>query len=298
MTNTDLQTLEPGSVDRPRLLTAAVTGLSDNSCRAYTRNLNEFFDWLTETRSTLNRESVVCYLAAKHKADAATTYNQALSAIKRLANQSAENNWLTWHSARAIESIPAKKIRGSHTGNWLTLEQAKALLALPDTSMSGLRDRAVLALLVGCGLRRDELSRLEYDQVQQRDGRTYLIDILGKGNRTRTIGVPEWVEGAIWQWLNVSHIQDGALVRSFKSDGRLNGSLSVSAIWDIAQQYAERLGVNFTPHDLRRTFAQLSRKGGAPIEVIQHSLGHSSVATTERYMRTGEDANAGDWIDL
>jgi integrase/recombinase XerD len=283
---------------RSRILAAALNGLSDNSRRAYTRHLGAFINWLSDRQSQFHRESVIGYLEQHHRTDTAT-YNQALSAIKRLADQAAENQWISWPLARSIDGIPCKKLRGTHAGNWLTIDQARALIDTPDRhTLPGKRDRCVIALLLGCGLRRDELSRLEIDQIQSRDNRTMLVDIVGKGNRVRSIGVPKWADAIMRDWWIESGLESGPLVRSFKSDGRLNGSLSVSAIWDIVQRYSDEIGVVCTPHDLRRTYAKLARTNGAPLETIQHSLGHASISTTQRYMRTGEEANAGDWIDL
>jgi integrase len=69
------------------------------------------------------------------------------------------------------------------------------LLALPDpATLKGKRDRAILGLLIGCGLRRDELVRLTLEELQQREGRWVIVDLLGKGRRRRTIPVPSWVK--------------------------------------------------------------------------------------------------------
>jgi integrase/recombinase XerD len=121
---------------------------------------------------------------------------------------------------------------------------------------------------------------------------------MGKGNRVRTIMVPEWASFLVSSWKAAARIDSGYVVRSFTSTGTLNGRLSVSAIWDIVLKYSTAIGVPLAPHDLRRTYAKLARTNGAPIEVIQHSLGHSSVVTTERYMATGEESNAGDFFSL
>jgi len=89
------------------------------------------------------------------------------------------------------------------------------------------------------------------------------------------------------------------LLRSIRSDGTINGSLSPSAVRDIVRSYGAQINVpDLNPHDLRRTCAKLARLGGAPIEIIQHTLGHASIKTTEIYMSTGEESNAGDFIDI
>lgn len=93
------------------------------------------------------------------------------------------------------------------------------------------------------------------------------------------------------------------LLRSFNLDGTISTtaplSLSCSSVRKIVRRYGALIGIpDLAPHDLRRTHARLAREAGAPLEVIQHSLGHASVTTTERYTRTGLEANAGDWIKL
>jgi site-specific recombinase XerD len=280
-----------------RILNAALSGLAPHSCRVYTRHLTGFMTYLVSHNVTLSRESALAYLdSCKHDT---SSYNQALSAIKRLATQAAENNWIDWITARTIDGLPSKKAFGTRVGNWLTLEQSRQLVNMPIAdSHSARRDRAVLALLLGCGLRRDELSRLRRDQLQIRDGRTMIVDLIGKGNRVRTITVPEWCSTAITAWLEHSQVKEGCLVRSFNTRGAINGQLSTTAIWDIVTKYTKLLGIECSPHDLRRTYARLARKAGAPIEIIQHSLGHSSISTTERYMKTGEESNAGDYFEL
>jgi len=76
--------------------------------------------------------------------------------------------------------------------------------------------------------------------------------------------------------------------------------LTPQAVYEVARTYGYRAGLRVAPHDLRRTFAKLSREGGASIEQIQHSLGHSSLTTTERYLGLEQDLSSapGDRIRL
>ena len=95
------------------------------------------------------------------------------------------------------------------------------MLELPDrTMLNGLRDRALLALLIGCGLRRSEASGLRVEQMQWRESegkRTmYLVDILGKGNRVRTVAVPDWTAQCVSDWTDAAQIQSGYVLRSFR----------------------------------------------------------------------------------
>lgn len=284
-----------------RVLAAALSGLTPNSCRVYSAHLRNFLHYARTMGHPLNRETVERYTATVSEG---SSFNQALSAIKRLAMQAAQHGWIDYAIAVQIDSIRTRTQHGTKGGNWLTLDQAGALLRAPDSTIRGKRDSAVLALLLGCGLRRHELAKLSWAQIRQRDGRWMLIDIKGKGGRIRTIGMSEWVYKILNEWENCACLlrvpgePGGAVVRSIRENGTINGSLSVTAIWDIVLHYAQATGVTCTPHDLRRTFAKLARKSGAPLDVIQKSLGHASVRTTEIYTASGEEANAGDYFNL
>jgi integrase len=97
--------------------------------------------------------------------------------------------------AANLSDIPNVRQRGNRLGNWLTREQAKELLQVPDRStLKGKRDYAILALLVGCALRRRELAALEISDIQERERRWVIADLRGKGNRIRTVAVPLWVK--------------------------------------------------------------------------------------------------------
>src|SRR5258708_37721760 len=87
---------------------------------------------------------------------------------------------------------------GRRGGKWATAEEATALLKAPDAStVKGKCDRAILAVLIGCALRRGELVGLTVDDLQQRDGRAGFVDISGKGGRSRTVPRPDWAEAAL-----------------------------------------------------------------------------------------------------
>lgn len=94
-----------------------------------------------------------------------------------------------------MSDIPNVRQQGTRVGNWLTREQTNDLLAVPDRStLKGKRDYCILALLVGCALRRHELTNLEVDEIQLREGRWVIVDMRGKGGRVRTVPIPMWVK--------------------------------------------------------------------------------------------------------
>lgn len=267
---------------------------SDNTRRAYRRALLGgtsdtlgFLPWLALSGKAMDKAAVNAYRRYLEAAGlAASSINQALAAVRKLAVEAADNGLMADAVAQAVKAAPGVKVTGSRTGNWLTQAQARALLDAPDaTKLSGLRDRALFALLVGCALRRDEAARLMVADVQQRDGRWVIIDMTGKHGRIRTVPMPSWAKVAIDAWTAAAGISDGPVLRPVHKSGEVAASpMTPQAIYARVLRHARRLGLGIAPHDLRRTFAQLARKGGAPIEQIQISLGHASIATTERYL--------------
>ena len=108
---------------------------------------------------------------------------------------------------------------GVRIGNWLTVDQSRTLLArLQADSLRGKRDRAILSLLIGCGLRRAELVRLGPEDFQVREEHGVIADLIGKGKHIRTVPVPVWAKRAVDEWTDASKISTGAL---FRRVGRL-----------------------------------------------------------------------------
>src|SRR5271154_2012685 len=99
-----------------------------------------------------------------------------MSAIRKLAAEAADNGLIAPELAAGTSRVKSVKSTGIRVGNWLSLIQAQALLCAPDvTTVKGLRDRGILAVLLRCGLRRSEVAALTFAHVQQRDGRWCIV---------------------------------------------------------------------------------------------------------------------------
>ncbi len=221
----------------------------------------------------------------------ASTVNVRLSAARKLVEEARRNRMLGAEEAANLTDIPNIRQQGTRLGNWLTREQARDLLQVPDRStLKGKRDYAILAVLVGCALRRDELATLDVQTIQLREGRWVLADLLGKGGRVRTVAVPVWVKQAIHAWMTAAGIEEGRLLRRIRKGGEVGTSLTDWAIWSVVEQSAKQIGIErFGAHDLRRTCAKLCRKAGGDLEQIKFLLGHSSIQTTERYLGSEQE---------
>ena len=157
------------------------------------------------TQPPISIEACRRVLAKNNDGASSSTVNLRLSPIRKLAREMSDNGMLEPATAAAIERVPGVEKRGNRVGKWLMKEQANSLLTAPDPkTLTGLRDRAILALLLGCGLRRAELLRINFEDLQQREGRWVLPDMEGKGGRVRTVTVSAGVKTRIDAWLKAS----------------------------------------------------------------------------------------------
>lgn len=288
-----------GNTAQDALIELVLDGLeSAHSKRAYGRALAEFLAWhAIQGRPALSKALIQRYKAHLEAAGlGAASINLRLSALRKLAVEAADNGALGEAVANGIKRVPGVRREGTRAGNWLTLAQAQALLNAPDVStLKGLRDRAILAVLLGCGLRRTEAAGLTWEHIAQREGRWVIVDLVGKRGRVRSVPMPAWAKAALDAWRDAAGITGGLVFRSVNRGGHIDGvSMTPQAIRDIVSAYASALGLGeIAPHDLRRTFAKLARNGGADLEQIQLSLGHASIQTTQRYLGTRQDLSDG-----
>lgn len=262
---------------------------SPHSRRNYKYAMEQFIDWYcSEPRLALNRMVVLRFrLHLESLALAAGTVNQRLAAVRRLAYEAADSGLLSPELAAGIRRVKGAKQLGARTGNWLTQEQARLLLEKADgDSLRSARDLAMISVLVGCGLRRAELSALTVENLQIRQGHWAIVDLVGKGNHVRTVPMPVWVKDAVDHWRSFAKVTSGRVFRAVSRHGTPWGTgISENVIWYVVRRVAARMQMDsLAPHDLRRTCAKLCHVNGGELEQIQFLLGHVSVLTTERYL--------------
>lgn len=262
---------------------------SAESRRSYEYAIRNFVQWYcSEPRLALNRIVVTRYRMGLEQLHLApSTINQRLAAVKRLAYEAADAGLLSPELAAGISRVRGVKKLGVRLGNWLTAEQGRALIDAPGgEDLRGKRDRAILAVLLGCGLRRSELVHLTLEHVQQREYHWAIVDLIGKEGHVRTIPMPEWVKKRIDDWAEASQTATGRVFRSINKNGNVWGNgLTEKVIWNVVKRFAKAVGIEkVAPHDMRRTCARLCHIAGGELEQIQFLLGHVSVQTTERYL--------------
>src|SRR3982075_519735 len=144
--------------------------LSPITRRFYNLGLNEFFEWFgREPRPGFTKATVSAWrVALEARGLGSISINVRITAVRKLALEAADNGLLAPELAAGIARIKGLRSHGIRTGNWLSLQQAQALLNAPDVrTRRGLRDRAMFAVLLGCGLRRSEVAALTSRHVQQ-----------------------------------------------------------------------------------------------------------------------------------
>ena len=145
--------------------------------------MEQFITWYcSEPRLALNLAVVLRFrLYLESLGLAAGTVNQRLAVVRRLAYEAADSGLLSPELAAGIRLVKGAKQLGARTGNWLTQDQARLLLEKADgDDLRSVRDLAMISVLVGCGLRRAELSALTVEDLQIRQGHWVIVDLVGK----------------------------------------------------------------------------------------------------------------------
>ena len=279
-----------GFHDLDQAKSAVINSLpSKESQRGYRHAIDEFIGWYcSEPRLSFNKTVVTRYrMHLESRQLAPGTINGRLAAVRRLAYEAADSGLLSPELAAGIRRVKGAKKLGVRLGNWLTAEQARQLWQVPDpATLKGKRDRALLAVLLGCGLRRREAAELHIAHLQRREDHWAIVDLIGKGRHIRTIPVPDWVKDAVDSWMASANITAGRLFRCVCRAGKTWGDgITERVVWHVVKDCAKRAGIEkLAPHDLRRTCARLCHTAGGELEQIQFLLGHVSVQTTEKYL--------------
>lgn len=221
---------------------------------------------------------------------ATATVNTYLSALKGVAKEAWMLKLMDVESFQHIRAVP--NLRGSRLprGRALLSQEIRALFAAceADKSSIGVRDAAILAVILGCGLRRSEAVGLYYSDVVT-DERA--LRVLGKGNKERLAYMPTGTWERLHTWIEqVRGEKPGPLfTRIRRFDTLTNDRLTDQAVYHVLQVRQHQAGIEkCAPHDLRRTFATAMLDNGEDLITVKDAMGHASVTTTQQYDRRGE----------
>ncbi len=231
-----------------------------------------------------------------HQAQATTlsaaTINRALAAVKRLVKEAAAQGYLPADIAAQFQGVAAVKAKAlkerqrSHARTRITPEDMRRLQEAPDRStLKGLRDAALLAVLAGSGLRASEAAGLTVGMIRKTN-QGLLLDVIGKGqSETRAALLSAEAHRLIGDWIAARPVLAQYVFTAFggRGENRVTAEpMSPTSIWRTVQTYAVACGLeHIKPHDLRRFLGtQLAQ---ADIRKAQKALGHKSIETTARH---------------
>ena len=267
-----------------------------NTKQAYKRDVQEFMEFVgilkPEEFRIVTRAHIIAWRdLLEGKELAAATVRRKLAALSSLFNHLCNVNAVTHNPVTGVERPKAISSEGATPA--ISDEQARALLDAPDPdTLKGMRDRAILAVLLFHAIRREELVKLRVKDMHLRRGVMYFL-IKGKGSKERYLPVVPVAQGLIWEYLErAGHKEDfeGAMFRPVKNNvtDTLDKPLHPYAIYYIVKHYACEIGLDkevrgICVHSLRATAATNALEHNADIAKVQEWLGHANIATTRIY---------------
>lgn len=266
---------------------AHVKRASPHTLASYRRDLTQLHAWLVENKlpgakdlARIDLYSLRGFLASRYKQDATTTVLRKLSAIRTFLRWAVKSRLLKSSPADALDSPKRPKT----LPRTVSVDEAFALCGAPAAEgPAGLRDRAVIELLYGAGLRISELCQLDLDDV---DLRQQSVRVLGKGKKERVVPFHDECAAALQRWLAEGR---PALARVPAHGGFFLGDRGGRLSDRVVRRFLHRYGIEVGargrvhPHKLRHAFATHLLEGGADLRGIQELLGHASLGTTQRY---------------
>lgn len=220
------------------------------------------------------------------------TINTYLCALRGVIKAAWQLGLISDHDKMVFESIKGAKGQRVVRGRALSPIESAQLIehCLKDQSHKGTRDAAIISFGIGLGMRRSEIAEATLKGL---DLKNKSLRVIGKGNKERELVGSDLVWTRLASWLELRG--DGGCSKIFvKMDKHGNiltdKPMTAPSIFKMLAVRAHEIGMeNFTPHDLRRTFATRMLDIGADIAIVKEAMGHSSIQTTQRYDRRGLD---------
>lgn len=257
--------------------------LSTNTIESYSNDLNKLSDFLTPksisaTKVRLN--DLKDFITSISEILSETSQSRIISAIKSFYKFLLIENLIQTDPS---ENLVSPKI-GRKLPNVLTIEEINLIINSVESNNVGIRNRAIIEIIYGCGLRVSELTNLLLSNLFLKQG---YIKIVGKGNKERLSPIGSLAIDSLNDFL--TNVRPGLKINNKFSDhvfiNNRGTSLSRSMIFKMIKKYTMKANINkdISPHSLRHSFATHLVEGGANLRAVQEILGHSSITTTEIY---------------
>lgn len=253
--------------------------MSPNTAASYSSDIKEFFGECGGEPGQVGTGEVRDWLAKRAGKVTKRTQARELSALKSFFDYLILEGERKDNPCDALESPRI----GRHLPDVLSVEEVDRIMESVDCSTAkGLRDRAILEMLYGCGLRVSEAVGLKISDVFLKEG---FVRVIGKGDKQRIVPLGEVAAECFSRYLDCRPAEDGA---EFSDTAFLNRSgrpLTRVYVFNMvkAQAIAAGIGKNISPHTFRHSFATHLIENGADLRVVQEMLGHESILTTGIY---------------
>lgn len=266
-----------------------------NPCtrRAYRADIEDFFASIGAAGDAdlgrIQRGHVLHWRRSlEHRGLAASTIRRKLAAVASLYDYLCDRNAVAENPAKGVRR-PRNELQGEGKTPALTATEARRLLEAPDAAtLKGRRDRALLAVALYQGLRRQEIATLTLNRIVRREGyRT--LEVLGKGGKIRYVPMHPVAQAAVDQYLEQrGDVAGDAPLFETLHRGFTGQALSPDGIYDVISHYLLRAGLADVPrpvHAMRATAATNALEHDADIAKVQEMLGHANISTTKVYDR-------------
>lgn len=254
-------------------------GMSPNTAASYCSDLKEFLEWSDVPAGDVTTEDVLRYMEFRSDDISKRSQARMLSAMR---------SFFGWMVAEGeMASDPCDGIETPKLGRYLpavlSVDEVNAIIESVDLKSSGgVRDRAILEVLYGCGLRVSEVVNLRISQFFMDEG---FVRVVGKGDKQRLVPLGEMAALAVSDYLAVRGVANGAEYDDFLFLNKFGRPLSRVSVFNMVKRQAMAAGVRkeISPHTFRHSFATHMIENGADLRVVQEMLGHESILTTEIY---------------
>ena len=263
--------------------------LSTNTIESYSNDLKKLADFLTPksiSASKVRLNDLKDFITSISEILSETSQSRIISAIKSFYKFLLIENLIQTDPS---ENLVSPKI-GRKLPNVLTIEEVNLIINSVESNNVGIRNKAIIEIIYGCGLRVSELTNLLLSNLFLKQG---YIKIVGKGNKERLSPIGSLAIDSLNDFL--TNVRPALKINNKFSDhvfiNNRGTSLSRSMIFKMIKKYTLKANINkdISPHSLRHSFATHLVEGGANLRAVQEILGHSSITTTEIYTHLDSD---------
>lgn len=255
---------------------------------SYNSTVTKFIEFIGKPLSEVKLEDLQLWergLKARFKP---TTVANKILVIKSLFSFAVKTGYLTLNIGSFIKP---PKLKDDLADRILDLKDVQGLIRYGAKNE---RDRLMLLLMYGCGLRVSEVVGLTWNDLKPHSNGEGKCTVFGKGSKTRMVIIPDWL------WSKIKEFEKYHRVNQYVFITRNHNKIDRSVVHRMIKRACKRSGIDprASAHWLRHSHASHSLEAGCNLRLLQHSLGHASVTTTERYLHISPDAGSSRFIDF